>query len=287
MDKGWQLTYEVHYVSFGMAFLLLAGLCLRASIRARYTSFFAKSRVHYAVNTVFVIFSTSRALILLLHRYVNEEAIQSSLVERFLFNIGFPCLITVYTRTCYHCQEWLKDHARLVFCLVVSQFYLFIAADILKTMVPYDERVILNIDHVLIFCSFLCGLCAIIVYARIFYSDCSDISNDMKKSNVLWLSVDIIEGQDGGTEANDMNKTRNSNTESIVTFAILCTGISCVVIKLCIMAGILKVWDGDMDMESWDSLMYANILRMIELGNAAMMSYFIHCTTLKRKSLLH
>ncbi|CAB4009703.1 Hypothetical predicted protein [Paramuricea clavata] len=274
MDKGWQLTYEVHYVSFGMAFLLLAGLCLRASIRARNTSFFAKSRVHYAVNTVFVIFSTSRALILLLHRYVNEEAIQSSLVERFLFNIGFPCLITAYTRTCYHCQEWLKDHARLVFCLVASQFYLFIAADILKTMVSYDERVILNIDHVLIFCSFLCGLCAIIVYAKIFCSD---------------SSVDIIEGQDGGTEANvnDMNKTRSSNTVPIrVTFAILCIGISCVVIKLCIMAEILKVWHGDMDMESWDSLMYANILRMIELGNAAMMSYFIHCTTLRRKSLL-
>jgi hypothetical protein len=42
--------------------------------------------------------------------------------------------------------------------LVVSQFYLFIAADILKTMVSYDERVILNIDHVLIFCS--CADCA-------------------------------------------------------------------------------------------------------------------------------
>jgi hypothetical protein len=266
-----------------MAFLLVAGLCLRASIRARYTLFFAKSRVHYAVNGVFVIFTTSRALILLLHRYVNEEAIQSPF-ERFLFNIGFPCLITAYTRICYPCQERLKDHARLVFYLVVSQFYLFIAADILKIMVSYDERVILNINYVLIFCSFLCGLCAIIVYAKIFYSDCSGISNDMKKSNVL--SVDIIEGQDGETEANDMNKTRNSNTDPIVTFAILCTGISCVVIKLCSVAGILKVWDGDMDMESWDSLIYANILRMIELGNAAMMSYFIHCTTLERKSLL-
>ena len=73
----WQLIHEVHYVCFGMAFLLVAGLCLRASIRARYTLFFAKSRVHYAVNGVFVIFTTSRALILLLHRYVNEEAIQS------------------------------------------------------------------------------------------------------------------------------------------------------------------------------------------------------------------
>ena len=82
-----------------------------------------------------------------------------------------------------------------------------------------------------------------------------------------------------------MNKRRSSNTDPIVTFAILPIGISCVVIKLCIMAGILKVCDGDMDMESWDSLMYANVLRMIELGNAAMMSYFRHCTTLKRKSL--
>ena len=96
--------------------------------------------------------------------------------------------------------------------------------------------------------------------------------------------MDIIAGQDGRTESNDMNKTRSSNTDPIVTFAILCIEISCVVIKLCIMAVILRFWYEEM--ESWASLMYANILRMIELGNAAMMSYFIHSTTLKRKSFL-
>ena len=264
----WQLIYEVHYVSFGMAFLLMAGLCLRASIRGHNTLFFSKSRVHHTVNGIFVIFSTSRALILLLHRHVNTESTQSSF-ERLLLDVGLPCLITAYTRIFYHCQDCIKDYERLVFCLVVLQYYLFIVADILQTMVSYDERESLNIDRVLIFCSFLCGLCAIVVSAKIFYSDSSDISNDMKKSNVL--DVDIIEGQDAETKVNVMNKRRSSNTEPIVTFAITCIGISCVVIKLCIMAGILKVWDGDMDMESWGSWIYANILRMIVLGNAALM----------------
>jgi hypothetical protein len=283
MDEEWQLAYDVHYMIFGMAFLLLTGSSIYALIRGRNMPL---SRINYAVNGVFVIFTASRALILLLHRYINEETHRSPLAfERFLFNVGFPCLVTAFTRICYLGLEHGVNHAQLAFDLVVVQCYLFVIAESLETTLPCDQHVVQNIISLLAVGSLMCGLCAMIAYGKISYDDTSDVCTQMEKSNVV--SVDIVERPNCKTEGNDMEKTRSENRESTVTAVISCIGGSCAVMKLWVISGILKVWDGDMDMESWYSLMYANILRMIELGNSAMMLYLIHRRImLKRKSFL-
>ena len=288
MDKEWLFFYDVHYVIFGIAFTLVACSCLYASIRARNTSIlFAKSSLQYAaVNGIFIVFASSQALILLLYRTKKEEASLSALdFEQFLLNIGFPCLMTVYIRIGYHCLESLKGHyARFVFHFVVLQCYLFIIVDMLERTVPSGPNVIVNMDYWYNFISFfvVCALFSIIVYIKIFCRGSFDISDQVKNSKVL--SVDIAEELYSETDGNDVTETEgesSENKESVVTFVVLCIGIGCVTIYVCILAGTRAMWDNNADMESWHSWMYANVLRFIELGNVVMMSYFTHGLTRK------
>ena len=278
MKGKWHLAYEVHRVFFGTAFLLLTGSCLRAMIRATNTkTLFTKSRISYAINAVLVFFTLSRALALLLHGYVNDEAIPTVFaLEEFLVNIGFPCLIAAYTRMIYPCLEYLKHRVRRVFNILIVQCYIFILAGIAGT--TYDQHVSLYVKLILPSCSILCALCAFIAYAKTFYSNCS---NDIEKSNDL--PVEIINTTSCETAANDMNKRKGTIEENIVTVSISCIWIICFVIWGYIVSGNLKQWESDIDVESWYSWAYANVLRMIELGNAAIMSNLVQRVTLKQK----
>ena len=250
MDKAWQLDYDVFTRIFGLAFLLLAGFCAYASICASNT-FFAKSRVSYAVNGVFVLFTSSRAFILLLNKPTKEEEDRSP-YERFLFNIGFPCLFTAYIRSCYHCQWIPIDHMTKAFYLIISQCFLFIIGDTFEATGLSDQCTETNIIYILNSCAFLCGLPAIIVYMKIFYSSSSDNGTHINE----FEHVSVID-----------SKTKSANTEPIITLGILFIGISCAVIKLGIMTRIFETSDS-IDMKSWE---YATILRMIEMGNGFML----------------
>ncbi|CAB3986431.1 Hypothetical predicted protein [Paramuricea clavata] len=278
MKEKWHLAYEVHRVFFGTAFLLLTCSCLRAMIRATNTTpLFTKSRISYAINAVLVFFTLSRALALLLHGYVNDEAILTVFaLDEFLLNIGFPCLIAAYTRMIYPWLAYLKHRVRRVFNILIVQCYIFILAGIAGT--TYDQHVSLYVKLILPSCSILCALCAFITYAKTFYSNSS---NDIEKSNDL--TVGIINTTSCETAANDMNERKGTTEENIVTVSISCIWIICVVVWGCIVSGNLKRWESDIYVESWYSWMYANVLRMIELGNAAIMSRLVQRVTLKQK----
>jgi hypothetical protein len=95
------------------------------------------------------------------------------------------------------------------------------------------------------------------------------------------LSVQIIEETNCKTEDNDMTKRRSVISEKIVSVSILSIGVACFVIRSCIMTGNIKEWGDDIEMENWYSWVLAAVLRMIELGNAAVMSHLIQRVTLK------
>jgi hypothetical protein len=275
MEQGWQMAYDVHARDFGLAFLLLASLCAYVWIRGRNTSFFGRSRVGFAVNGVFVLFTSSRAFILLSNRYIKEERNQTPLAfERFLFNIGFPCLLTAYIRICYHCLGNLKDHTSTILYLIVAQCYLFIIGDTLEETVLWDQRTVTKIIHILNSCALLCGLFAIIVYVKIFYSDSSH-SDSNQINDFKLLSVDTSERincEDVVIDRNNTKASKGANTEQIITLVTLLIGISCVVMKLCIMTRLFEVSDDDFDVKkSWRSLEYATIFRIFELGNSFML----------------
>ncbi len=282
MKEEWQLVYEVHYIFFGLAFLSLSGSWIRAMVHARNPPLhdFAKSRIFCAINTALVIFTSSRALLLLLHGYVNDESVPSDLAfDQFLFNIGFPCLIAAYTRTIYPCLESPKHRARCVLAIVLVQCYFFIVAEIIETTVSDGQRICQYINIILSSSSFLFGQCALIFYAKTFFSNSSDVSTHTK--NLDGLSVDTVEEATFEMKPYEMYQWSATYREKIATFLILCIWISCVVMRSLIVTGDLKFWDNDIGMDSWYSWIYANVLRIIELGNAAIMSRLVQHITLK------
>ena len=216
MTKEWRLLYEIHHIIFGIAFLLLAGSCLYAVIRAQNNSPFNKSRISYAVNAVFIIFYFSRALTLLLHAYGSGE-----LSTKFIFNIGWPCLMTANAYTIRSRFKCLKYRARN---MVVLQCYAFIIIEIAETTVPDGPHIGLHIHFLLAFCLFVCGVCAYIVHAKIFVSSTFDISKYRKDMTKLdSLNAEIIEVSNCEKEGEDVvDNRRGACIEVIVTFLIFC-----------------------------------------------------------------
>jgi hypothetical protein len=273
MAVGLQSTVYI----FGIAFLLLTGSCVRAMIRFRNTTRFTKTHISYAINAVLVLFTSSRALVFVLHGYVKVETVPAVFSsDKCLFNIGFPCLIAAYSSAIYPCLKYLKDRIRRVFEIVLVQCYVFVVAEIVETTVLDDQHISLHVHFILSasFCLFVLS-----VNGRNLFRSSSDISNNTKQMNSL--SVQIIEETNCKTEDNDMTKRRSVISEKIVSVSILSIGVACFVIRSCIMTGNIKEWGDDIEMESWYSWVLAAVLRMIELGNAAVMSHLVQRVTLK------
>ena len=280
MQERWQLVYKVQSIFFGIAFLLLTGSCVRTIIRSRNTTRFTKTHISYAINAVLVLFTSSRALVLVLHGYVKVETVPAVFSsDKFLFNIGFPCLIAAYSRAIYPRLKYLKDRIRRVFEIVLVQCYVFVVAEIVETTVLDDQHISLHVQFILSASFCLYGLFVLIINGRNLFRSSSDIGNNTKQMNSL--SVQIIEETNCKTEDNDMTKRRSVISERIVSVSILSIGVACFVIRSCIMTGNIKEWGDDIEMESWYSWVLAAVLRMIELGNAAVMSHLIQRVTLK------
>ncbi len=279
MKEEWQLAYELHGIFFGIAFLLLTVSYIRAMICASDTTpLFSEFHVHSAINAVLVMFTSSRAFVLLLHAYIKDEAVTSVLdFDKFLFNISFPCLIAAYTGIIYPCLKYLKDRAQSVFDIVLLQCYLFMIAEISEITIPFGQHISLYISFILMFLSFLCGVCALISYTKTIYTNSFDISNDGRKS--AGISVEISEETKCETDAYHMNTWKG--IDNIVTVSLSCIWIACVMIRMCIRSGILKTWGNDIGMDTWYSWLYASVLYLIELGSAAIMSHLVQRITLK------
>ena len=272
-----ELFLEVHYQAFGISYIFVAVWCLRISIRGHGMS--------YGVNGVAVMFIASRGLIFLSHRFVNEQGKRVYSIERFLFNIALPCLITAYIRTCYLFGKCLEGQAKRVFSLVVLQCNLFIITDFIRATFAYG-LVVLTIQYLLISCAGIIGLCTIIIYTKTHYA-CA-CNNSYRMVNKYVVKANNRSRSFCEIDVNQHSNTtkKSANIEKFVTAVVLCIGIACALVKACIMLGISNIWDGKLNMDSCSSFVFENILRMIELDIAIVMFFLIHRITVNTDSLL-
>ena len=277
MMENLNLAKEIHYGIFGLAFCLLIVRCLYLLIHARNSLSINKSRLCYAINGALVVFNSNQALMLLLHRYLSDELSASHLAfEKFLFKLGFPCLVAAYLPISYPCLDYLNDRTRFVFDLLLLQCCLFIISDIVGAKLSYlepFERLVLYMNIIISVVS--------LIYAISFsmrYKDCFGSTKQMDNLNLR--GIDIKEN--GNQEQSNVLATMSATTRPpVVVLGISCISIACVVIRSCIFfGGNLKSWDNDM--ESWYSWMYASVFRGVELGNVAIMSHLIHRISLRQ-----
>ena len=285
MKGDWQLAYQIHYVIFGFAFLLLTAWCLRRMTRRPAV---CKSFICYAINGALVVLNLSQAVIFLLCllQYVNQEIGPRPLAfENFLFKLAFPCLLVVYARVLYPHVIHLGGRAGIVFKLLLLQCLLFLISDVAELKLRYVSRALFYINTVSCLASFIYGIYTLLAdwWRRRVHKDhgFETINNDTKRPMLITeISGEVDEEADFPQSGKTIEKIPNK--ERIFLFAISCVGVAFVATRMyIIMTGNLAASGEGIPMESWHSWTYVNLFRAVQLGNAAITSELIQRATFK------
>ena len=278
----WKGAWEVHYIGFGLLFLLLAIWSILALIRARNTQLLVTRRFCFAVNWLLVTFGITRALALFLYPYemVDNAGGTPIVVERLLFGIGFPCLIAGFTLIHYAFLEAAKVSfskrriQSLKFILSVIGFHviLVLVAEIVTSYVD-------NTSALVIVCMLYFIICAFAVSASVFYSG-FQVMKESKTHRRTLKRISVRSGNAGNgnkkASAKYSNKESNTNKVARVTMVTACLGVACGAIQIYAMAGVFKVRnEGFKYPDPWPWWVYVTMFRLIELGLAVTMAYTV------------
>lgn len=296
----WKGAWELHYIGFGMLFLLLAIWSILALIRARNTTLLVTRRFCYAVNCLLVTFGITRALAMFLYPYelVDNAGGTPVVLERILFGIGFPCLIAGFTLIHYAFLEAAKvtfskrriQSLRFILGVIGVHVVLVLVAEIVTSYVK-------NTSVLVIICMMYFIVCALAVSASVFYSG----FHVMKESKTHRRTLKRISVRSTAVAKGDKtasvkysNKESNTNKVARVTMATACLGVACAAIQIYAMAAVFKVRaEGPKHPDPWPWWVYITMFRLIELGLAVTMAYtvsqpkkgdtriheFLHCCT--------
>ena len=275
----WKGAWELHYIGFGVLFLLLAVWSILAIIRARNTTLLVTRRFCYAVNCLLIIFGITRALSLFLYPYelVDIAGGTPVVLERLLFGIGFPCLIAGFTLIHYAFLEAAKvtfskrriQSLRFISGVIGVHVVLVLVAEIVTSYVK-DTSVLI------IICMMYFIICALAVSVSVFYSG----FHVMKESKTHRRTLKRISVRSASANNKESvkyaNKESNTNKVARVTIATACLGVACAAIQIYAMAEVFKVrTKGVVIPEPWPWWVYVTLFRLIELGLAGTMAYTV------------
>lgn len=277
----WKGAWELHFIGFGVMFLLLAVWSILALIRARRTTLLVTRRFCYAVNCLLVVFGVTRALALFLYPYemVDNAGGTPLVLERLLFGIGFPCLIAGFTLIHYAFLEAAKvsfskrriQSLRFIFAVILVHVILVLIAEIVTSYVN-------NTSILVIVCMMYFIVCALAVSVSVFYSG----FRVMKESKTHRRTLKRMSVRDDARTDNKKPSTRystkQSNTSKVarVTIVAALLGVACAAVQIYAMAGVFKVRSqGFKSPDPWSWWAYVTMFRLIEFGLALTMAYTV------------
>ena len=278
----WKGAWELHYIGFGLLFLMIAVWSILALIRARNTQLLVTRRFCYAVNCLLIVFGITRALALFLYPYelVDNAGGTPVVLERLLFGIGFPCLIAGFTLIHYAFLEAAKvtfakrkiQKLRFILGVIAIHVTLVLTAEIITSYVE-------NTSVLVIICMLYFVICALAVSASVFYSGFHVIKESKTHRRTLKrISVRsgaVSNGSKKGTTKYS-NKESNTNKVARVTMVTACLGVACAAVQIYAMAEVFKVRARGAEIpEPWPWWSYVTIFRLIELGLAGTMAYTV------------
>lgn len=280
--EEWKGAWELHFIGFGILFLLLAVWSILALIRSRNTPLLVTRRFCYAVNCLLIIFGITRALALFLYPYemVDNTGGMPLVLQRLLFGIGFPCLIAGFTLIHYAFLEAAKvsfstrriQSIRFILGVIGVHFILVLVAEIVTS---YVEKT----NVLVIICMLYFIICALAVSVSVFYSGLR-VMNESKTHRKTLKRISV---RDSGSDkkknkasAEYSNKQSNTNKVARVTMVTACLGVACAAAQIYAMTGVFKVRSGKLEIpDPWPWWAYMTVFRLIELGLAATMAYTV------------
>ncbi len=275
--EEWQGAWELHYIGFGVLFLLLAVWSILALIRARHTPLLVTRRFCYAINCLLIVFGITRALALFLYPYelVDNAGGTPVVLQRLLFGIGFPCLIAGFTLIHYAFLEAAKvtffkrriQSLRFILGVISVHVVLVLVAEVVTSYVK-------DISVLVIICMLYFVVCALTVSASVFYSG----FHVMHESKTHRRTLKRISVRTTGKTSSKTYGNRESNTNKVarVTIVTAFLGVACAAIQIYAMAEVFKVRSkGPTIPKPWPWWTYVTLFRLIELGLAATMAYTV------------
>lgn len=276
----WKGAWELHYIGFGIMFLLVAFWSILALIRARNTKLLVTRRFCYAVNCLLVVFGITRALSLFLYPYemVDYGSGTPIVIQRLFFGSGFPCLIAGYTLIHYAFLEAAKvsfsrrkiQSLRFILGVIVVHVILVLVAEIVTSYVA-------NTSVLVIICMLYFIICALAVSASVFYSGVR-VMKESKTHRRTLKRMSVNTEKVGSTKKATTYSTKASNTKKVarVTLVTALLGVMCAALQIYALVGVFKVrLDGKTHPDPWLWWVYVSIFRLIELGLAVTMAYTV------------
>lgn len=279
----WEGAWELHWIGFGLAFLLLALWSVLALIRARKTPLLITRRFCYAINFLLILLGITRALALFLYPYeiVDNAGGTPVVLERILFGIGFPCITAGFTLIHFAFLEAAKvslssrriQSLRFIIGVISVHFALVIISEIVTSYVS-------DISVLVIICMLYFIVSAFAVSASVFISGyrlVTQAKTHRRTMRRISARASAGAGYNSTTPPPYCNKESNTSKVMRVTLVTAFLGITCAALQIYAMAGIFKVRaSGIMELpDPWPWWSYQTAFRMIELGLAGTMAYTV------------
>lgn len=226
--RQWGLTWELHWIGFGMAFAFLACRSLWAIIRSPdVNSRFARRNLFYAINWLLVALGTTRSLYLLIDPYESGQNIANCplWVVRPLFGIAFPCLMSAFCLVHVAFLEVAKiklvspklSSIRFIASIILLHFAVVVVSDTTAAIeANRTELLIVCQSFFLVWgllnsISFIYSGTRVVVKTRNIRNRICDMEN--AEWNLQMRSVDkpsaVMEHEDTGKKPNALQKDRN------------------------------------------------------------------------------
>lgn len=287
--EEWHGAWELHYIGFGILFLLIVIWSILALLRARKTPLLVTRRFCFAVNFLLIVFGTTRALSLFLYPYemVDYAGGTPVVIQRLLFGLGFPCLTAGFTLIHFAFLEAAKvsygsrriQNLKFIIGVIALHFSLVLVAEIVTSYVP-------NTSVLVIVCMMYFIICALLVSASVLYSGTNVVRQSkthrrtMKRISIRANSTNstVHDKRSTSNAAKYANKESNTDKVARVTMVTAGLGIVCAALQIYAMVGVFKVRNGSGSLSApkpWAWWIYQTVFRLIELGLAGTMAYTV------------
>jgi len=270
----WGISWEIHWVGFGVLFSMLAVHSFVALAQVKQQQGFGRRPLVAAINFLLVILGVSRALFMFLDPYESEENglhFPNWLVT-LLYGIAFPCLTSSFSLIHLAFLEVANAHigpsklqsVPFLGGVITSHFVLVIIAE---TTTATNAK----LTPLLIVCQSFFILWGLLLSVSFIYSGLKVIHSSEKVQKQL----EMIEN--GVAQQTASEKRRKSKTIKVakVTFATSILGFACCGLQLYSLFGVYSLYSKAVQPSPWPWWVFQTCFRLVEFCMACTIAYSV------------
>ncbi|XP_031549933.1 uncharacterized protein LOC116287401 [Actinia tenebrosa] len=294
--KEWNSWWEIHNFGFGCAFVILALFSLFCLVRLRSLQKLTLGRYFAAVSGLLLVFTTSRALYLLLDPYEGHKyLVLPVVVVRVIFALGYPCLTSVFSLINFAFVEVnslkgiLKKLQNIKFLsvVIVGHFLLVLIIYLTVTFSPPLANLFIICQSILILWWLALVTCFLYCAGLVFWDQKLKIKYFNSDSKTYELSDVVKTGKPSRSDPESQNVEKSKGARKIVRIscAVAIAGLISVVLEFYSLFGVYKLYSLDEKfVKPWPWWSYQTASRTIEICLCCIVAYIVYPTLKGRQT---